>query len=302
MSIEVSIDDFDMSQFDQLAALFGSYFPPDDKLLSKVYVEWLYAKNPYGLARMVKAVEGDQWIGFMAMIPVHLVRCDARLVAYYVVNVLVHPRHHGKNIFGRMITSAKDLVTAEHAVLMGHPNDMALKSWQRAGMHFHNSLKPCLVVPTLRAKGVRTSNVDDVKQLQPMLPTLNAQTLRAERWSLSVTEEYINWRYLGHPTNAYRIQLLEVEGASAGFLVSRKVRPGISLLVDQFVLDRYAVDGLRQLPWCTVSFRPESSMREFSKSLWPLPLKKQIPFFATHYQQPFTALDVSNLGLSASDF
>ena len=57
MSIGVSIEDFNSSQFEQLAALFASYFPAGDKLLSRDYTEWLYAKNPYGPAKMVKAVD-----------------------------------------------------------------------------------------------------------------------------------------------------------------------------------------------------------------------------------------------------
>jgi hypothetical protein len=302
MSIEVQIHDFNTSQFDQLAALFGSYFQPGDKLLTKSYTDWLYGSNPFGPARLVAAVEADRWIGFMALIPVHLVRRNARLVAYYVVNVLVHPEYHGKHIFGRMITVAKKFVTAEDAVLMGHPNDMALKSWQRARMHFHDPLKPHLVVPSLRAKGVRAHDVGDLKQLQAVLPALSEQALEAERWQLAVSEDYVNWRYLGHPINTYRTQLVEVKATPVGFLVSRKVRPGINLLVDQFMLERYAADALGCLPWFTISFRPKSSMREFSRSLWPLPVRKQIPFFCTHYQQPFTVGDVMNLGLSASDF
>lgn len=302
MSIEIQIHDFNMSQFDQLAALFGSYFQPDDKLLTKSYTDWLYGKNPFGPARMVAAVEADRWIGFMALIPVHLVRRDERLVAYYVVNVLVHPAHQGRHIFGRLITAAKKLVTDENAVLMGHPNDLALKSWQRARMHFHDVLRPSLGIPSLRARGLRAHDVDDLKQMRTVLPALTTQTAEASRWSLAVTGEYVNWRYLGHPTNTYRIQLVEVNAEPVGFLVTKKVRPGINLLVDQFMLQRYAADALGCLPWFTLSFRPKSSMREFSRSLWPLPVKKQIPFFCTYYQQPFTAGDVMNLGLSASDF
>ncbi len=302
MSFEVSIDNFDMNEFDQLAALFGSYFQPDDKLLTKSYTEWLYAKNPYGLAKMVKAVEGDRWVGFMAMIPVHLVRRDARLVAYYAVNALVHSQYQGKHIFGRLIEAAKEFVKSENAVLIGHPNDLALKPWQRSRMHFHEPLRPSLVVPTLRAKGARARDVDAVNQLQSVLPALNAQALQAERWNLSLTEEYLNWRFFEHPANRYRMQLIKVDGVPAGFLVSRKVRPGISLLVDQFMLDRYVADGLRCLPWVTVSFMPESSACALPQSFWRLPMKKRIPFFFTYYQQPFTAHDVMDLGLSASDF
>ncbi|MGV0983518.1 MAG: GNAT family N-acetyltransferase [Limnohabitans sp.] len=302
MSLAVSIDNYADDQLGPLFELFGSYFQPDDRLLTAAYTRWLYAENPFGLARMVKVTEGERWVGFMAMIPVELARRGERLRAYYVVNVLVHPEFLGKHLFGRMITAAKKLVTDENAVLMGHPNELALKSWQRARMHFHDVLKPVLAVPRLLSRGLRACNVNDIKQLQTALPLLAAEAAKAQRWSLAVTSDYVSWRFLCHPTNTYRVQLLEGNGVPAGFLVTRKVRPGINLLVDQFTLGRYATDALACLPWVTVSFRPMSSMREFSGSLWPLPVKKQVPFFCTYYQQPFIAGDVMNLGLSASDF
>lgn len=302
MTIEVSIDEFNMSQFEQLVALFASYFPADDKLLSEGYTQWLYGKNPCGLARMVKAVEGGRWIGFMAMIPVNLVRRNEQLVAYYVVNVLVHPEYHGKNIFGRMITAAKELVQAESAVLMGHPNDMALKSWQRASMSFQDVLRPFLALPKLRTKGIRARAVNRVDELQPLLPALNDQALLAERWSISLTAEYIRWRFFEHPANRYQVQLIEADNVPLGFMISKKVRTGISLLVDQFMLDKRPAGGLGRLPWLTISFRPQTSASEYPGAFWLLPVKKQIPFFFTHYQKSFTARDVMSLGLSGSDF
>lgn len=302
MNLEVSIENYADDQLEPLFKLFGSYFQPGDRLLTAAYTRWLYSENPFGLARMVKVTEGDRWVGFMAMIPVELARRGERLRAYYVVNVLVHPEFLGKHLFGRMITAAKKLVSDESAVIMGHPNEMALKSWQRARMHFHDVLKPVLAVPKLLSRGFRACDVNDIKQLQTALPLLAAEAAKAQRWSLAVTSDYVSWRFLCHPTNAYRVQLLEYNGASAGILISKKVRPGINLLVDQFTLERHAVKALAYLPWFTISFRPNAYMREFSGSLWPLPVKKQIPFFCTYYQQPFNSDDVMNLGLSASDF
>jgi GNAT superfamily N-acetyltransferase len=302
MSIDVQINDFNMDQFDQLTALFGSYFQPDNKLLTASYIDWLYAKNPYGLARIVTAVEENRWVGFMALIPVNLVRRDSRKVAYYVVNVLVHPDYQGKHIFSRMINAAKKYVTSEDSVLMGHPNKLALVMWQRARMHFHEPLRPYLVIPRVRARNVHVHDISDLSQLQSVLQTLNTQALQAESWNLAVTEEYLQWRYRDHPANNYRIQQIEADNAIVGIQISRKVRLGISLLLDQFILDRYAADGLACLPWLTVSFRPELLMHESSASFWSLPVKKQIPFFFTHFQQPCAAPEVMKLGLSASDF
>lgn len=302
MNIEIFRNEFDMGLFDQMSALFGSYFPLEDKLLDRNYTQWLYVDNPFGRACIVIAVESGRWVGFMALIPVELVKKDLRLVAYYVVNVLVHPQFQGKHIFGRMIAEAKKLVTSENAALMGHPNALALKAWQRAGMHFHEALQPNLIFPRLFSSRMRTTEVTDIGQLQPVLSKFHAQNEQTECCEIAVSDEYINWRYLCHPTNIYRVQLVKVDNDAVGFVITKRVRPGVSLLLDAFMLDRYFADGLGCLPWFTVAFMPMSLTKEFRGSLWSLPLKKQIPFFLTHYQQPFTDHDVINIGLSASDF
>lgn len=302
MSYEVTIAEFDQSQIDPLKTLFGSYFPPHDRLLTDAYSQWLYGDNPFGRARMVTVIEDGQWIGFMAMIPVDLVKRDARQSAYYVVNVLVHPQYHGKNLFRHMITAAKELVTAENAALMGHPNDMALKFWQRARMHFHEPLRPSLAVPALLSGKVKVRTIRTTDALTPVLPALQELSNAAEPWNVAVTADYLNWRYLQHPTTAYRLQLIEVDGVPAGVQISKKVRPGVHLLVDQFVNQHTVKAATRGLPWLTVNFRPESVTRQLAGAVWPLPWKKRIPFFCTHYQHPFSAGDVMHLGLSASDF
>jgi len=302
MSIKVLIEDFEIDDFNKLSALFGSYFQKTDKLLSKEYTEWLYQKNSCGVAKMVKAIDGDSWVGFMAMIPVNLVRHDAKLVGYYVVNVLVHPQHHGKHIFSRLITAAKEFVKQENAVLMGHPNDMALMFWKRGRMDFHGSLVAGFVIPTLFSKGSSARDIKDAVELKLILPKLQAQAQQSERWSIDMTLEYINWRYLQHPVQKYRLQLINVNNDAVGFVVSKRLRFGVNLLIDQLILDSHGSDGFRQLPWFTISFKPELSTRELKNSLWFLPVKKTIPFFFTHYSHSFTDNEVMNLGLSASDF
>ncbi len=302
MSLELSIEKYTDEQLESLIELFRSYFKPGDRLLTASYTRWLYAENPFGLARMVKVTEEKRWVAFMAMIPVELIRRGERLTAYYVVNVLVHPEFLGKHLFGRMITAAKKLVTDENAVLMGHPNELALKSWERGRMHFHDNLKPDLVVPRLGVRGMRACVVSDIEQLRVVMSLLSAEAEKAKRWCLAVSSDYISWRFLSHPTYDYRVQFMEHKEVPAGFLITRKLWPGINLLVDQFILERYTNDALACLPWFTIAFKPLSVMHERSGSLWPLPAKKQIPFFCTYFQQPFTASDVMNLGLSASDF
>jgi GNAT superfamily N-acetyltransferase len=302
MSLDISIEEFDIGHCAHLSELFGSYFKPDDKLLDSAYTNWLYGQNPFGLSRMVIASDAGRWVGFMAMVPVYLVKQGAQVMAYYVVNVLVHPDFHGKHVFSRMITAAKELAQKQNAVLMGHPNDMAIKFWQRSKMHFAEPLKAGLVIPRLRPRGAKVVEVKRIDQLLSVWPALKAQIYDADHWCLAATGDYVAWRYLAHPVNQYRIQRVDIAGSSVGFMVTKKVRPGVSLLVDQFVVESHSSAALACAPWLTLSFRPQAVLRELFGAIWALPIKKQVPFFFTKFDQPANASDAMYFGLSASDF
>jgi GNAT superfamily N-acetyltransferase len=302
MSYDVAIADFDVSQLADLKALFASYFPPGDRLLTDAYSHWLYAGSPFGRALMVTVTEDGSWVGFMAMIPVELVKHDARMRAYYVVNVLVHPKHHGKNLFGRMITAAKERVTAENSALMGHPNDMALKSWQRAKMHFHQALIPSVRVPTLWPLHMKVRGVQSKDDLVALGPVMTQLVTTSPRWNVSVSAELLAWRYLQHPTNRYRVQLIEVDGAAVGVQISKRMRPGLYALTDQFVADEHADAATALLPWFAVVLRSESVTNSQRGLAFRLPVKKQLPFFCTHLGEKMNTDDLTGLGLTASDF
>jgi GNAT superfamily N-acetyltransferase len=300
--ITVEIDPFEGDHIRHHDELFSTAFPPGDTLLNKTYLTWLYRENPFGPARMVRAIDAGRWIGFMAMIPLVLVRRRVQVAGYCVVNVVVDPKYRGHNIFGRMIASAIELVLSEQAVLVGYPNDMALKAWERSGMHFQTPLRPYLALPTLPVKGVRARRIMDVESVTPSLVLLEQQAAEGDVWRPLLNADFVRWRYLQHPVKSYGAHQIEVGSTPAGFMISRRIRPSVNVLVGDFTLDRYAVQALRSLPFLTVALKPEVSTHELPHVLWPLPVNRRVPFFCTHYQQPFEVEDTESLGLSLSDF
>ena len=296
------IENYAVKDLEPKFELFASYFQPDDKLLTSTYTRWLYAENPFGSALMVRVTDGTRWLGFMAMIPVELARCGKRLRTYYVVNVLVHRQFHGKHLFGRMITAAKALVTAEGAALMGHPNDMALKSWQRARMHFHEPLRPSLALPVPWGRSLSASTVKEVGQLDASASVLADIAAQSQSWCVAATPEYLDWRYLRHPSNTYGVQVLAARGTPAGVQITKRVRLGVRLLVDQFVQAQQTRAATGLLPPLTLCFWPESFEREQAGAVLPLPWKKRLPFFLTRSSDLEESASVARLGLSASDF
>jgi GNAT superfamily N-acetyltransferase len=301
--LNVRIQLFKMADFEAMRALFASYFQPDDKLLSPNYTSWLYVDNPFGAAQVAIVEDEGRWVGFMALVPVELARAGGkRLLAYYVVNVLVHPAHHGKNLFGRMIETAKFFVAERGAALMGHPNDMAIKSWVRNDMQFRQPLLPRLVRPRWWAAGAKAQALSQATSLQGIDGWLKGLPEQSSGWRVAASAAYLQWRFLQHPTNRYRVQLVARRGDPIAVLATRQIRPGAHLLIDTFAAETDFDAACVGLPWLTVAFRPEAHAKVHPKSWWRLPIKKQMPMFATLAGAASPDANWAALGLSTSDF
>lgn len=300
MTIEIVSEPYDASQFASMARLLGTYFPATDRLLTKTYTDWLYVDNPFGRAILVRAIEGDRWAGFMALIPVQLEASGEALRAYYVVNVLVDPAFQGHHLFGRMISAAKALAAAEGAALMGHPNAAAHRSWQRARMVFHDDLRPSYAPPRPLAKRVRVRRVQDATQLEATRPVLADICAQSDSWRVAAHPEYLAWRYLRHPSNSYVVQVVFAESGAVGVQIAKRIKPAVHMLIDQFMQPTLQLAAARQLPFCTICFWPDSTIDSHAGGLWKLPWRKRIPVFFTPSSTP--PRPIGSLGLSPSDF
>ena len=303
MSINCSTRTFEIGQFTSLFDLFSEHFPPHDKVLSKRYSEWLYLNNPFGPAKIVTAKEEEDgsWLGFLAMVPVSLARRDEVRTGYFVVNVLVQRKQRGKNIFGMMIEKAIEYVKTERAILMGHPNLMAYGAWQRAAMRFQPPLKSYFVIPKLIQWNTSVMEVRKVNGLEQLINGLNEQGRKSQEWQVVLSVDYLEWRYLRHPTNDYCLRRINVKKDPVGFIVSKKMHAGLNMLIDQFTLNGYMEASLGGAPRFTVAFLPEA-LTQGCRRLWAVPARKPLSFFCTDYEKPIGESEVTRLGLSASDF
>jgi GNAT superfamily N-acetyltransferase len=303
MSINCSTSTFEIGQLTSLFKLFSEHFEPHDKVLSKTYSEWLYLNNPFGPAKIVTATEKEDgpWLGFLAMVPVYLARRDEVRTGYFVVNVLVQRKQRGKNIFGMMIEKAMEYVKTERAILMGHPNSMAYGAWQRAAMRFQPPLKSYFVIPKIIQWTTAVHRVRQVSGFEPFINVLNEQGRKSPEWQVVLSADYLEWRYLRHPTNDYSLRAINVKKDPVGFIVAKRIHASLNMLIDQFTLNGYMEASLGGAPWFTVAFLPEALTRG-CRRLWAVPTRKALSFFCTDYEKPIGGSEVMRLGLSASDF
>ena len=303
MSINCSTSTFEIGQFTSLFDLFSENFAPHDKVLTKSYSEWLYLNNPFGPAKIVTAKEEEdgRWLGFMAMVPVRLTRRGEVRTAYFVVNVLVRRKQRGKNIFGMMIEKAMEYVKTERAIMMGHPNSMAYGAWERAAMHFQPPLKSYFVIPKFVQWNTSVLEVRKVSGLEQFIKVFNEHERQSQDLQVVLSEEYLEWRYLRHPINSYRLRVTNIKEDQVGFTVSKKMHANLNMLIDQFTLNDYMEASLGGAPRFTVAFLPEA-LTQGCRRLWAVPTRKMLRFFCTDYEKPIGGSEVMRLGLSASDF
>jgi GNAT superfamily N-acetyltransferase len=286
----------------QVLGLFANQFASYDKLLQPRYLRWLYEYNPFGKAETVRAFESDDLIGFLAMTPVQLIRSEEVREAFHVVNVLVHPRHQGKKIFARMITSARQLAASNNALLIGYPNSQSVGSWKRAGMQFQEPLVTKLIAPSRKRPGFRAADVRDLAQCYDLLQELELKRSEKQYLRVRLSPEFLAWRYIGHPTKKYRIQMIQRKTEGAGLLITERLYPGISLTLDHMLSNGMDAECLSFLPWLTIVLEPALLKPKSVARTLPLPLKKEIPVFCTDFAKPLPIDITRRLGASVSDF
>lgn len=271
--------------------------------MSQAYIDWLYLDNPNGLAQVVIASQEDQWVGFLALVPVALRRGQDRKPAFYVVNVLVHPEYQGKHIFSRMIGVAKSYAKDQAAFLMGHPNKAALPMWKRARMQFHQSLRPTAISPGLPFVSGVTVRIESIEELVRLGVDRESEGFYSEEYfQVEVSSQYVNWRYLKHPFTSYQVRAGTSKGRLTRLAITKRVRPMAHLLVDYFAPQVKATGGKPVLPWFTVAFGTEAARNRRSLGEMSIPVKKEIPFFCTDGTAELDSHALALLGLSASDF
>jgi GNAT superfamily N-acetyltransferase len=293
---------FDPTMLPQILDLFANQFARYDKLLQPGYLRWLYEQNPFGKAKTVQAFEGEILIGFLAMIPVQLVASEEVREAFHVVNVLVHPQYQGKKIFARMITSVSELAASTKALLIGYPNPQSVGSWKRAGMQFHEPLIPKLIAPSRKRAGFRSGEVSDMTQLSDVLHELESQRAEKQYLRVRLSPEFIAWRYVGHPTKKYRIQLVWRKNKAAGLLITERFYPGINLTLDHIVSSGLEAECLSFLPWLTVVLEPAVREPKAPVRNLQLPVKRRIPLFCTDLARALPIGTARKLRASVSDF
>lgn len=304
LSVEITAFSADSTHLQPLIDLGRTYYPVGHPVLTEEFLRWFYLGNPAGPATLVVALEGELWIGVIALIPVML-ECpgDRTQKACYAVNVLTHPAHRGKNLFVKMISHARELLASRGIWLLGHPNSNATPGWVRQKMAFREPLQLHVAKFRMPFSSVSEASIRGLSQLQAIPADFWNTVGGASDVHLKYTPEFIAWRFIDAPHRTYSVAAVEKHGRLLGLRVTRRYKGPVDLMID-FIGPSATLSSLIasvRRPTLVMHAGLGCTGPEVNRGSWTVPAKRQIPFFVTTWNQASDD-DMTGITLAASDF
>jgi GNAT superfamily N-acetyltransferase len=233
-----------------LTAFLSSYLSPD---ANEARYEWLYCKNPQGMARVWVAceLETGMIIGVAAAFPRRIHRHGKEVRGYVLGDFCIHPDYRSLGpALALQRSSLEDLSREGAGFVFDFPSTSMLAIYKRLRIEPQESVirfaKPLranrqihLRIPNeaarsslavvanaalrLRDVGLKRSSAWTISEETG--PCGEEFTLATQRWALRMdvcagrNADYLNWRFLQHPQRRYQFLTARKDGRLCGFLI-----------------------------------------------------------------------------------
>ncbi|MBZ9631480.1 GNAT family N-acetyltransferase [Salegentibacter sp. LM13S] len=169
-----------------------------------------HIENPFGESLVLLAEENDDIIGVRAFMRWQWQLEENVFSAFRAVDTATHPAHQGKGIFKRLTLKALELgkERGDHFVF-NTPNEQSKPGYLKMGWKEVDKLHT-QIIPVFPFFWNSNSIQKDPKNK----PNLNINLL--ELWNSKLkntsnlftpkTKDYLNWRYINNPLQAYRVE------------------------------------------------------------------------------------------------
>ena len=225
------------------------------------HFEWMYRNNPYGQGIILLAKDekkNNSIIGVEPIIPLNLLVDGQTVKGSLSLGSAVDVDYRGQGIFSKLVSKLSKVSLNNNIVcIYGVPNDQSFKIFIKNDFRYLGKL-PLLVKPLRFSKYFKQplssilspfdvvwkirNNNNQVTQLSESFDqefvNLISKASKRIRVLQKRDKEYLQWRYVNHPSHKYRIFILKEKSVLKGYIITRKtninVKP-VGVILDLLV-------------------------------------------------------------------
>lgn len=238
------------------------------------HFEWMYRNNPYGQGIILLAKDekkNNSIIGVEPIIPLNLLVDGQTVKGSLSLGSAVDVNYRGQGIFSKLVSKlSKASLNNNIVCIYGVPNDQSFKIFIKNDFRYLGKL-PLLVKPLRFSKYFKQplssilspfdvvwkihNNNNQVTQLSESFDqefvNLISKASKRIRVLQKRDKEYLQWRYVNHPSHKYRIFILKEKSVLKGYIITRKTKINgkpvgviLDFLVDAEIKNKEKLKGL----------------------------------------------------------
>lgn len=233
------------------------------ELMDTNYFDWQYRKNPQGKAILITAKDENAnhaIVGVNAFLPMDLMINQKLMPCLLSCNSIVDPDYRKRGIFTKIISQLPEIFVGKKiACIYGIPNSNSFKIFTknqfleiaklqllgrpiRLSNYFNQPLTTILKPFDFFWKIKKNIN-SDVESLNEKFGDEFDELIKKVSTTIPVihfrNKEYLQWRYIEHPTRNYQVYVLRNNSGLIGYIITREMetnRKKIGVIVD-FLVD-----------------------------------------------------------------
>ena len=301
--LNIDILDIDIELIDQLKVFYSCYFDESNRVFNNEYLKWFLIDNAMGRAKTVLIKNKNKIIANMFIIPIVLTEKDVNKKAFFVVDVLTHPKYRDKNLFVKMIRKLIEYAKENKLIIIGHPNKASTPGWKRTKMVFNEPLESFLSKSNFYSKNIKRLIINNKNDLLKLNNEINEILEESNELIVKSDCNYILWRYLEHPLKKYKIEVIFHKNIVIGVVVSYKYKLVIDRVVHYFIRNGYDKDVFNSTIIPKIYSFPNNNTINTSYGIYfhLKPVGEKINYFLTDFSNGNMKMDSSFVTFAACD-
>jgi ribosomal protein S18 acetylase RimI-like enzyme len=217
------------------------------ELTNSDYFDWQYLKNPAGEATIITVKDPDKnntIVGANSFLPMDFIFNKNHLKCLLSCNSIIHPNYRNKGIFTQLVSKIPEIFfTKQFSFIYGIPNLNSTKIFKK-NQFMEISKLPLLIKPLNLSTYFKSSFSKIIKPFdifwKPKYSISSNIKLIENHFDVEFNnliqksfnrfslfhfknKEYLQWRYLDHPTRNYQVLTLSDNSKLIGYIVTREM-------------------------------------------------------------------------------